>query len=84
MIWPRFGERELLSLPDYEAVARVTGAEGTQQLGRLAVPRPGPHTECVGERVRFLTRARVGRPREEVELELLERLGWSDGEAGPD
>ena len=80
LVWPRFGDRELLSLPNYSAVARVTGHDGRRQLGRLQVPRPGFGTDGIGTRVQFLTHARFARPRDEVEKEILDRLGWSRDE----
>jgi len=75
LVWP-FGERELGSLPNYEAIVRVTGINGCRAIGRLRVPPPGAPVSGALDRVRFLTRAHVARRRDEVEQELLERLGW--------
>jgi hypothetical protein len=77
LVWPRFGERELLSLPSYHAVARVTGADGAPRLGRLRVPAPAAANPRAAERVRLRTRLEVSRPRTVVEREILERLGWT-------
>lgn len=77
LVWPRFGERELLSLPNHHAVARVTGADGKTQLGRLRVPRPDVPDSSAAERVRFLTRFRYAWPRRKAEMQILKRLGWS-------
>jgi hypothetical protein len=79
LVWP-FGERELASLSNYEAIVRVTDARGRRTIGRLRVPAPGGAFSDTVERVRFLARARVARQREEVEEALLSRLGW--GAAG--
>ena len=77
LVWPRFGERDLLSLPSYHTVARVIGADGTPRLGRLSVPRPlGGRTEAA-DHVRILTRNQLARLRGDVEREILERLGWT-------
>jgi hypothetical protein len=75
LVWPRFGEVELLSLPNHHAVARVTGSDGKPKLGRVLVPPPGVESDSAGC-VRALSRAHYGRPRAEVEAEILERLGW--------
>ena len=77
LVWPRFGERDLLSLPSYHALARVVGADGSPRLGRLTVPRPMGSRTRAADRVRLLTRAQMARPRSEVEREILERLGWT-------
>ncbi len=77
LVWPRFGERDLLSLPSYHAVARVIGRDGTPRLGRLTVPRPIGGGTQAAEQVRLLTWARMARPRGDVEREILERLGWT-------
>jgi len=77
LVWPRFGERDLLSLPSYHAVARVNGMDGTPRLGRLTVPRPiGSRTQAA-DRVRLLAQVQVARARSDVEREILERLGWT-------
>lgn len=39
LVWP-FGERELGSLSNYEAVVRVTGANRRHELRRIRVPPP--------------------------------------------
>ena len=77
LAWPRFGERDLLSLPSYHALARVVGADGSPRLGRLTVPRPMGSKARAADRVRLLTRAQMARPRSDVEREILERLGWT-------
>jgi len=77
LVWPRFGERDLLSLPSYHAVSRVIGADGTPRLGRLTVPRPMVGGIGAGDHVRLLTRVQMARPRGDVEREILERLGWT-------
>jgi hypothetical protein len=78
LVWPRFGERELLSLPSYHALARVVGADGTPRLGRLSVPGPtGIGMPRGAERLRLLMWAYVARHRGDVEREILERLGWT-------
>lgn len=77
LVWPRFGERDLLSLPSYHALARVVGADGSPRLGRLTVPRPMGSRTRAADRVRLLTRAQMARPRSDVEREILERLGWT-------
>jgi hypothetical protein len=83
LVWPRFGERELLSLPSYHAVVRVVGAEGTPRLGRLTVPQPSGGWMGAADPVRILTRNKLARPRGDVEREILERLGWTPpGEKG--
>ena len=35
LVWPRFSERDLLSGPNYHAVARVIGADGTPRLLKI-------------------------------------------------
>lgn len=76
LVWPRFGERDLLSLPSYHAVARVTGAGGTPRLGRLSVPRRMGGGIGAADHVRIITRNQLAHPRCDVEREILERLGW--------
>ena len=75
IMWPRFGDTELLSLRNYHAVGRVTGAGGVASLGRLRVPPPEMEHDGAAC-VRTLSRAHYGRLRGEVEAEILERLGW--------
>lgn len=77
LVWPRFGERDLLSLPSYQAVARVSGTDGTPRLGRLTVPRPMGSGSRAADHVRVLTRNQLACPRGDVEREILERLGWT-------
>ena len=77
LVWPRFGERDLLSLPSYHAVARVNGMDGTPRLGRLTVPRPMVSETRAADHVRMVTRNQLARPRGDVEREILERLGWT-------
>jgi len=76
LVWPRFGEVELLSLPNQHAVVRVTGSDGRTKLGRVQVPPPGVESDSA-DCVRRLSRAHYGRPRGEVEAEILTRLGWN-------
>jgi len=77
LVWPRFGERDLLSLPSYHALARVNGADGTPRLGRLTVPPSMVGATRAADHVRIVTRNQLARPRSEVEREILERLGWA-------
>jgi len=77
LVWPRFGERDLLSLPSYHALARVVGADGSHRLGRLTVPRPMGSRTRAADRARLLARAQTARTRSDVEREILERLGWT-------
>lgn len=79
LVWPRFGERELLRLPNFHAIARVTGSDGQTRLGRLRIPAPGRGIQTTTVRVQQLSRSRFARPRAQVEAELLERLGWGGG-----
>lgn len=83
LVWPRFGERELIRLPNFHAVARVTGPDGRPRLGRLVVPRPGPATDGLADRIRESSRRRFARPRREVDKDILERLGWLPGPPEP-
>ena len=78
LVWPRFGEKELFSVPNHQALVRVTRADGTMQLGRVRVPPPGIGDDCVAAEVRSRTRARLAQPRRMVEGEILRRLGWND------
>ena len=77
LVWPRFGERELLRLPNYQAVARVTRPDGQARLGRLRIPGPGAGSGAAAMRVRQLSREQFARPRAQVEAELLSHLGWN-------
>jgi len=77
LVWPRFGERDLLSLPSYHALARVVGPDGSPRLGRLSVPRPMGGGTGAADHVRLLTLVQLARPRGDVEREILERLGWT-------
>lgn len=73
-LWSRFTARDLLTLPDYQAVARVVGSQGKPQAGRL---RPGPPLPRLGESIDAIldaSRRAIARPRDEVEAELLARL----------
>ena len=77
LVWPRFGERDLLSLPSHHALARVVGADGSPRLGRFTVPRPMGSRTRAADRARLLARAQTARTRSDVEREILERLGWT-------
>ena len=70
LVWPRFAERDLLSLPSYHTVARVVRADGTPRLGRLSVPRPMGGGTGAADHVRLLTRVQLARPRSDVEREV--------------
>ena len=76
LVWPRFGEQELLSLTNYGAVARVTSATGEARLGRLKVPRPESGDASAVRKVRFLTRLHFAWPRRKAETQILKRLRW--------
>ncbi|MBI2115570.1 MAG: hypothetical protein HYT85_10870 [candidate division NC10 bacterium] len=80
LVWPRFGERELLRLPNFHTIARVTGTDGRGRLGRLKIPGPSQGSGMTALRVRQLSWEQFARPRVQVEAEMLERLGWDPGE----
>lgn len=80
LVWPRFGERELLRLPNFHAIARVTGTDGRGRLGRLKIPGPGRGSSTTALRVWQLSREQFARRRSAVEAELLSRLGWDPRE----
>src|SRR5207249_645601 len=72
-LWPRFSERDLMLLPNYEAAAKVTRADGRTLLGRVRVPRPpglAPDTAGV---IRRAARRRA-RSREAIEADLRRRF----------
>jgi len=75
LVWPRFGERDLLGLSSYNAVTRVVGEDGTPRISRLTVPRPPAGGTQAAHHVRLLTRVQVAEARSDVEREILERLG---------
>jgi hypothetical protein len=76
LVWPRFGERDLTRLPNYQSIARVTAPAGGVRVGRLKVPLPGRETPRLVERIRELSRQQFARPRRDVECKILHRLGW--------
>lgn len=80
LLWPRFGGRELVRLPNFQAVGRAIGPEGRIRVGRLRIPLPGRGNPESGVRIREASRRQFGRPRAEVERALLDRLGWNKRE----
>jgi len=76
LLWPRFCERDLLSVSNYETLVRVTGSEGTGRVGRVAIPAAGPILGTAAP-IEAESRLRFGQPRKAVEVEILERMGWA-------
>jgi hypothetical protein len=74
LLWPRFSERTLLSVPNFQMLARVTSEEGPGRVGRITVPPPAVPGTSVYYQVRERSRARFGQERTSVEAELRERL----------
>jgi hypothetical protein len=86
LFWPRFGTEDLVSLPNFRALARVTPRSGDTLIGRLQVPAPAEGSEERIAAVRERSRARFARPRAQVEKAILERIGWANDDgagAGP-
>jgi hypothetical protein len=71
-LWPRFRQRDLSLLPNYEAAVRVARPDGRPQLGRIRVPRP-PVRDLRGARIIRAARRRALR-REDVEADLRQRF----------
>jgi DNA helicase HerA-like ATPase len=69
---PRFDQRDLMRLPDFTAIAwsGVAADLARPRRVRLSAPPQSRHTELAAE-IRRLSAARYGRPRAEVERELL-------------
>jgi hypothetical protein len=71
---PTIGQRDLVSLPNYRAYVRGTGGLGA---GVFNVDVPGPSEKinaAQAESLRSLVRTRLGRPRAEVEAEIVTTL----------
>lgn len=68
---PLFGRRDLVSLANFRAYVRSTGALGEIPFSLEAPPPPIDGEEANAEEVRRLSRERYGRPRSEVEAELM-------------
>lgn len=77
LLFPRFYDRDLETLANYQALARVTRSDGKVGIGRSAVPEPDPGTPEAARSVRVWSRRRFGRARKAVEREILNRLEWS-------
>ena len=76
MLWPRFGTSDLMRLPNFRAIARVTLREGEARSGRITIPAAESADSGMLDRVRQMSRERYQRPRAEVEEDILMRLGW--------
>jgi hypothetical protein len=80
-LWPRFRERDLMLLPNYEAAVKVTRADGRPLFGRVRIPRPpAPARHAAGEIRRAMRRR--GQSRDAIEADLRRRfLGDGPAEA---
>lgn len=76
LLWPRFGISDLLRLPNFKAVARVTPRDGVARIGRITVPSVKDGEPGMQDRIREISRKLYARPRAEVEEDILIRLGW--------
>ena len=82
LLFPRFAERELMQIPNYHALVRVSGADGQAHVGRLVVPEPSAGCKSTARALRACSRRRYGKLRSCVEQEILRRLGWLEEECG--
>jgi len=75
LLAPRFSERDLLSLPNYQALLRTPGEDGRPRLGRVDIaarPRAQLNTRY---RIWQNSRERYGQPKVKVEADLLRGFG---------
>lgn len=73
MLWPRFSERDVLSCPNHQALAKITDEDGGGHVGRLVVPAAETASGKPGL-ILEESRYRFGQPRRVVEEDLLKRM----------
>ncbi|MGH8546175.1 MAG: type IV secretory system conjugative DNA transfer family protein [Gammaproteobacteria bacterium] len=78
LMQPRFSSQDLLSLPDFEAIIKITSG-GTFNAPRRIVllPKPRPLTPEHQNRLRSESSKRYGRNRRTIERELVRRVTLS-------
>lgn len=73
MLWPRYSERDVLSCPNHQALAKITDEDGGGHVGRLVVPAAETASGKPGL-ILEESRYRFGQPRRVVEEDLLKRM----------
>jgi DNA helicase HerA-like ATPase len=73
-LWPRFQERNLYQLSDFEAIVRSVSPEGRPLISRYHAPAPAALSAVDPRGIRAVSRRAIARPRADVEAELLARI----------
>ncbi len=84
LLFPRFGERELMQIPNYHALVRVSDRDGKTHVGRLVVPEPSAGSSTTARAIRACSRRRYGKLKSSVEQKILTRLGWAPASGKPE
>jgi hypothetical protein len=71
--FPVFGEQDLLNLDNYNAYVKMLIQGQTATAFSMKTYPPSPGDPSVGERAKQYSRLHYGRPREEIEAEIIKR-----------